>query len=319
MNPTSGQVHIDQALTNFSKGYSNKTWAAQYLFPRLNVQKSSDKYFIRGNENLRRYKTYRAPGTESNEYEYKLSNTTYQTNQHSMHGKIIDEIKNDADAPINLQMDLIKQLKEDVLLLDYEYAVATIATTYTNFGDGTGTGTSAHYTLVSDTPGDMWDSYGTSHPIVQVDQKKSIIRKRCHNEPNVMIISDDVFQIVRSHPDITSRINPTRMSPVSLTELATLFDIPQVIVGSASYVDSAEGQTETVADIWTKVVVLAYCEQQASLWSTSFGKTFYNTLSSVVKTWREEKLSSDIVEVTDAYDTKVVDSYAGYLLAGLIS
>lgn len=45
--PTLRDVHVDAILTNLSIGYKNDTYIGESVFPRIQVAKKSDVYFVR--------------------------------------------------------------------------------------------------------------------------------------------------------------------------------------------------------------------------------------------------------------------------------
>ena len=64
--PTAQQVHIDQALTNIAIRYSNEKYVFDQIFPRVPVQKQTDKFFKFTKEHWFRDDAMpRAPGTRA--------------------------------------------------------------------------------------------------------------------------------------------------------------------------------------------------------------------------------------------------------------
>src|SRR4051812_44359295 len=93
-SPTaSGNVHIDQVLTQISLGFPNNGLVAEALFPTVVVRKQSDKYYVFGREAwVPESGDYRAPGTEANEIPgLKVSTDTYYAQEHALQMAVTDE------------------------------------------------------------------------------------------------------------------------------------------------------------------------------------------------------------------------------------
>src|SRR5258706_11295366 len=100
-NPTgSGNVHIDQILTQISVGWPNNGLVGEQLFPTVPVNKQSDKYFVFGREGWSIQNDVRSPGAEANEIPgIALSTDTYYAQEHSLQIPVTDEERWNADSP----------------------------------------------------------------------------------------------------------------------------------------------------------------------------------------------------------------------------
>src|SRR5215475_4926865 len=106
-NPSgAGSVHIDRALTNISLGWPNANLAGSALFPAVNVQKQTDKYYVFGREGWLPESDLRAPGTMANEVTgAQLSTDQYYASEHSLQIAVTDEERANADDPISPDRD----------------------------------------------------------------------------------------------------------------------------------------------------------------------------------------------------------------------
>ena len=105
MNPTPGDVHVNQPLTNISIAFlqNANNFVATRVFPNIPVSKQSDRYYVydRGEFNRDEMKE-RAPATESAGGGYSLDNTpTYFATQYSFHRDIPDQVRANADSVLN--------------------------------------------------------------------------------------------------------------------------------------------------------------------------------------------------------------------------
>src|SRR5260370_41407284 len=86
------QGKIDVALSQFAQLYRNNALVAEQLFPRVEVQRQSDFFWLFGRENQAlRENTLRAPGSAAERIQQTLSKTKYFTLDHSLARLIPDE------------------------------------------------------------------------------------------------------------------------------------------------------------------------------------------------------------------------------------
>ena len=76
--PTSSDVHVDSALSQVSIGYRNGGYIADSIFPLIEVDKQSDKYYVWTKDFwFRNYVQRRAPGDTYPEGGLELSSVAY--------------------------------------------------------------------------------------------------------------------------------------------------------------------------------------------------------------------------------------------------
>src|SRR6266542_2232566 len=118
-NPTgSGNVHIDQVMTNISLGWPNNGLVGGNLFPTVPVRKQSDKYYVFGREAwMAETSDYRAPGTEANEIPgLQLSTEPYYAQEHALQIPITDEERENADPPLAPDRDGTELVTSKIML-----------------------------------------------------------------------------------------------------------------------------------------------------------------------------------------------------------
>ena len=108
-NPTRGDVHVNRPLTNISIAYLQRAIAfiSSQVFPNIPVQKQSDSYFTYSRADFNRDEaTQRAPGAESAGGGYRLdADATYSCRVNAYHKDVADQIRNNADSPLNLDRE----------------------------------------------------------------------------------------------------------------------------------------------------------------------------------------------------------------------
>lgn len=308
--PATRDVHIDQALTNVSIKYKNMAFVGEQLFTPILVRKDSNLYFKYGKQDFRVFNTFRAPGTRAKQIEWTIEKSdAYSTKEHSLEMQLIDEIRDNADEPIRYDADSTEMVT-NMLLLDLEKTLADIAQSTDNYASG-------HSESLSGT--DQWDDYTNSNPLKKIRDMKETIRSKIFMYPNVMIVSANVHNKLLDHPTITDRIKYTQLGVVTEQLLARLFEIDKYLVAGGGYVSSAEGQTETLANIWDKSVVLAYVTPTPGIKQISYSYLFRREGYRLVERWRDDPLRSDWIRVSDKYDYHIIANTAGYLLKTVIS
>jgi len=306
------QGKIDVALSQFAQMYRNNAYVAEFIFPRVEVQKQSDFYWLFGRENQAlRENTLRAPGSAAERIQQTLSKTKYFAPDHALARLITDEERGNFMAGDLEQW--ATQTIMDKLLLDEEINVATLAANTANYA-GTNSVTLAGTS--------QWSDLGNSTPISDVETAKSQIRQ-IGQEANVMIISDPVYQKLRVHPAIIQRLVYTKGGQVTLQDLAAIFGIERVQLASAIQIDN----NGNVSFVWGKHVVLAYAQPNPTPMDVSFGKTFVWTQAPgtvggfVTEIARETPASKKADELATHfyYGQQVTSNVSGYLIKNAVA
>lgn len=318
-NPNgSGNVHIDQVLTNISIGWGNQGLVADQLFPPVTVRKQSDKYYTFGREAwLPEAGDYRAPGTEANEIPgLQLSLDTYYAEEHSLQVAVTDEERENADSPLSPDRDGT-ELVTSKILLGREKAMKDLATDSTQYA--------ADMTVtLSGTA--QWNDYANSDPIGDIKDGRHAMHANMFLEPNVAVIPYQVMSQLEDHPDFIERIKYSERAILTPELIAAVVGIPKVIVpgtGIASDASLVPGY------LWGKDVLLAYVPNRPGMRVPAFGYEFVwgygGGQNQVVDRWREERRKSDLIRCSRRYDIKMVgrennanDANNGKVVAGYL-
>lgn len=308
----SGNVHIDQALTNISVGWPTEGLAGAALFPSVTVRKQSDKYYIFGREGWLPEADLRAPGTEANEVSgVQVSLDTYYAQEHALQIAVTDEERENADSPLSPDRDGTMMVTSKIML-GRERAFQTLATTAANYATG-------HSVTLSGTS--QWSDYANSDPISDLRTAKLTIHSKIFLEPNVAIIPYQVMTKLEDHPDFLERIKYSERAIFSPQLLASVLGFDRVIVPGVGINNANLGATASLGYLWGKDVVVAYVPGSPGLKVPAYGYEFtWN--SQTVDRWREEKRKSDLIRVSRYYDVKLValgeGSDAGKSIAGYV-
>jgi hypothetical protein len=178
MSMTAAEIRLKQnpILTNLLLGLGQGAYVAEQLFPRLPQALSSVTLARLGNERLRRYNLRRAPGTAT-----KRVNIKYDGQVYSVEVPLPRELLREADESRRLQVGNYLDISRiamvtanDILGLDYEIDVATLATNPNTYASG-------HVLALAG--GTKW-SAETGVPVTDISDAKDAIRKKIGKRPN---------------------------------------------------------------------------------------------------------------------------------------
>lgn len=331
-NPTQSDLHVNVPLTNVSVAYIPNAgdYICQKVFPKVTVQKQSDLYWKWSKSDWRRSDVVkRAPGTESAGVGWNYDTDTYFAHVYAVHRDIDDQVRANADSNFNLDSDSTKFLTNQMLLkreIDWTntfFKTGVWETEYTGVASGVGAGEFL-----------QWND-AASDPIKDVTDWKIRYRLLTGYSPTFMVIGSDVMKELKSHPDIIDRIKYTQRGVVTEELIASLFDIPKLLVSYASKVDDdarindaraqdAAATYSFIAD--TKSALMGYAPSAPSLLTPSCGYTFVwngyhagNSEGIRMKQFRMEHIAADRLECEMTYDMKVVAPDMGVFLNTVVA
>jgi Phage major capsid protein E len=326
MNPTPGDVHVNATLTNISIAYmqSQQNFVAARIFPNIPVAKQSDLYWQmdRGDFNRDEMKE-RAPSTESEGGGYRLSTEPYFAPVYAFHHDIDDQTRANADSQIALDRNATELVTMKGLLKREKLFVTKFFGTglwgYQRNGVASGeTGTQFR----------QWSDAG-SDPIADIRRAKREMMENTGMEPNKLVLGRLVYDALIDHPDIIDRINRGQTSGpavVNKQALAALFEVETIEVMNAIENIAKEGQPNVHRFIGGKHAMFVYAPATPGQMTASAGYTFSWTglLGSGaeggrIRTFRQENIKSDRVEIEMAFVQKVIGSDLGYFFADAVS
>ena len=301
--PGPENVHIDKILTNISIMYRNAAYVGTQLMPIVPVKKKSDIYYIYDSkaDRFRIPKTLRAPKTESKTVDWKVTEGGYNCDEHALNDLIDDIERDNADKPLNLEVDTVEFLT-DILQLGLEMRIKDKLVA----------------NLSPNAPGVVWDTYETSDPIVDIETGKAAIHAVIFKRPNVLLLGQAVYDKLKHHPDILDRIKYVQKGVVTAELLASVFEVEKVIIGAAGYNTAKEGKTAVYDYLWGKNAILAYVEPRPGIKKFSLGYTFQSKKFQTRRA-RIETRHSDWFEVGSIQDEKMVAVACGYRISPAIT
>lgn len=337
-NPTAGDVHVNVPLTNISIAYMQDAagFVADKVFPNIPVMKQSDRYFRYDRSDFWRNQfERRAPGTESAGSGWKIDSTpTYYATVWALHKDIDDQIRANADNPLNMDRDATTWLSQQAMIAREVTWAANYFTTGVWSGVTGSTGTDI--TGVGSAPSTnqvlQWDQ-ANSTPIQDVKANSDLIHLLTGIRPNKLTVGRQVWTKLSDHAEIIDRIKYTsgnnNPAIVSKQAAAALFELDEILVMDGIQATSAENPafetSKTTAFIAGKQALLSYAAPNASLLQPSGGYTFSWTgllgaggAGQRISTFRMEWLKADRVEGEMAYDQKLVSSDCGVFFTSIV-
>ncbi len=323
-DPNVNDVHVNQPMTDISVAYMQDAdeFIADQIFPRIPVEKKSDKYFTYDrNDWLRDEAEVRGPSQETVGGGYGVSTDTYTCDVWGYHKDLDDQVRANYDNPLDPERDTTEfvthklLIKRDVLFTSNYFS----ATPWDNDYTGGSSGSSPDFVY--------WSDDANSDPIGDVTGWRRSVKKNTGFKPNVMAIGGEVWDEIKDNPDIIERIKYTRDAININQELvAQAFDLDNLVVAEAIQASNQEGATESYEQIVGKEALLVYVPESPSLLTPSAGYIFtwngyggQNSYGVTIRDFRMEPIRSDRFEGEMAFDMKPVASALGVYLDSVVS
>ncbi len=317
--PGLGDVHVDRPLTQIAIAFAQEpdAFVADRAFPVLGVAKKSDSYFqVPKGDWFRDEMKKRAPGALSAERTHTLSTDTYQCDVWALHEMLSDQVAANYDSPLQPRREITIGLTQaGMIRKEREFVTAFFSASLWSV-DQTG--------VDSASPGanqvGRWDR-ADSTPIEDVRTGKRRVQARTGFRPNKMVLGREVYDILLDHPDIVARLDRGQTSGPAIAKrdsLAALFELEEILVMDAVENTAVEGATDDIDLIGGKSALLIYSAPSPGIYVPSAGYTFSWTglmgagaLGMRMKTIRDEKRESEMIEIQMAFDQKLVHADLG--------
>ena len=331
--PGPGDVHVNRPLTNIAIAYMQMAskFVAGRAFPNLPVGSKSDIYYeIPRGAFWRDEFQERAPGTESAAATYEVEEKTYNCKVYGLHKDVDDQTRANIDDPLDADRQAT-ELVTGMGLIRKERNWATnffVTDKWTFEGAGAASrNANLDFSHASNNTVIYWDSMDST-PVVDVRLMKQYVEESTGHEPNVAVISKQVYNVLVDHDDIIGRLDrgQTTGPAMAMREaLAAIFEVDEVLVMSGVYNSADEGADDDFDFIGGKHMLLLYRPPTPGIMVPSAGYTFNWTgyAASVmdgveIKRFRMEELESDRVEGKMAWDQKLVGTDLGGFFKDII-
>lgn len=319
---TLASVSADELLTEISVMHvlDEKGFDPIRVFPIVGVEEETGRYkvFDRG-DMMRTEAKKRIDGEESAGKTIGVTEQLFACEPWALHYDLTDKKRKARGSPFANDSFCVKLLMQDLMIrraLEWSGLYMTTG----NWGtDRQGGGVN----FVS------W-SDAASNPQDDVIAWKTIVKNASGVEPNVGVITRDVWDRLQVHPDFVGRLQYTDAGPVALQYVAGLFGLDELMVLDVPQVTSAEGLTVTTAQIASQRMLLAYRTATPDKEVPSAGYTFsWSEFDEVkefiasggapIRQFRMEHLKADRYEGEMYFDFRVVTPSAGLLAYNILT
>lgn len=314
--PDIRDAHVDQLMTILSHAYMNEAenYISDKVFPIVPVKKQSAKIAKYTKADwFKDDAALRAPGTESAGTGFTVNTTdTYFCENYAVHKDIADEVRANTDNPFDPDLEAT-MLVTDKLLLKREVAFSS------DFIKAGVWGTD------SDKVATPWSDYSLGDPITDVETAKDAIHGVTSREANTMVLGRQVWTKLKHHPDFIERIKYTQRGVLTSEIVASILEIPRIMIGKAIKNTYNEGKTDAVAAysyIIGDSALILHVAPRPALLTPSAGYTFHWSNFgglSFIRRLRNDFTLVDRIEGHTYFDHKAVGTDLGYYLYNLVA
>jgi hypothetical protein len=252
MQMTAAQARIiDPLVTQLALGYKSQVLIYQTLFPRVSVPVRAGRLPLFNTDTWRRFDTTHAPGANIPEIQVRWGSQLWSLIDRKLNGKVPMQLGEEAAAVPGINMlARSTNLVQAVIGNDLEWTAQSLARNAANYD------AQHKLTLAGAT---LWRA-STSTPDADVRTAKHNIRQTIGANPNTMVLSESTYYALQSNTNIQARFQYTLGSIISLEMLKAYFEVPNIVVGSASYL----ADDGTINDYWGTDAILAYVAPNGS-------------------------------------------------------
>ncbi len=284
------------------------------LFPVFGSGEQSSDYYVFNAENLllAPRNTRHTPGTAFHRITMTVSDDNFNCKDYGLEQPVPDDVRKKYAKAFDADIAAVRQLT-NFIMVGHEQRVKALATDpakVPNAGVGV-----------------KWD-LADSNPKEDVNAAREEIRKSIGAQPNTMVISRPVVNVLEVHPKIADLFKYTAPGVVTADKLATYFGVPNILIADQVVASNQEGQALTAADIWGDDVLLAHVQPGQDLSLLNFGRTFYwnqfgapgeADVPMLIESYRDDTVKSDVHRAQHYTDEKLVGADAGYLLTDVLA
>lgn len=302
--PLRSVIHNDKTLTNVSLAYKNSEYIADAVVQPVVVKKSSDNYQI-WDRDFRIPETSRANGGLAREEDFDISLGSYQLEKHALKGYISPDDQENYDIG-SLRVDKTEYLTDKIMARKEKQFASLFTSTSWSLNVSLAAGAAFNSNTT------------TTNPIPVFDTGASTIIANSGRRPNFAIIPHDTYVPIKNHVSVLDRIKYTSRE-MTVEMLGGLLDVPEIHVPHAQEDSNPRGVAASLQSIFpNNYCFLGYKPGRPSPKQPSAMYKFMRSRP-MVKRWVDyERESSEVVEVQEDFQYKIVASLSGYLIKDTI-
>lgn len=325
-NSTPQAVHVDEYLTNYAINFAQEqNYLATQVFPVINVEKQSDKYYVfdaaEENREFKDLVTKASPRTLPNMFEITQSSDSYFA-EHYWAG---------------FDIDVFTAANEDMALRTRERKARALMENMNKYRDRVFIDTFMKTgvwgeDLVGTTDFTKW-SDANSTPIDDVMLWKEDFEIRNYGtKVNKIVISKDIKRYLLKNSQILGRINggATVTNPAMVNDsiIASIFEVDSIVWADAVSNYANQGQAENPARMVSNQMLMVHSAPDAGMDTRTAGQIFaYNavpgftwgiTMESFDTDEQRKRGIAEEVQAKMAWDMKVTGAKLGTYISAVV-
>lgn len=281
------------------------------IAPVLNTQLHASAYYIYDTSNYTDVPLdiQRAPSSPFKRLTSKLSNDTFLCKDFGVE-EPLDKMQIAMYASIFAADKSAMERAVNVVLINHEIRVRNMARAVTQTA----------------TPSVKWNAASGTTIVQDIKAAKSVIRSKIGVVPNLLTLPYDVYEALLTAPELMEYFKYTSGQVLTDDDLKKVLRVKEIVVPGTIINGANEGQTASLADIWTDEAFLSYSQPSADFKALNFARTFNWTAADgsgpagiSTFTYDENEIDSRIVRARQFTDEKVVTAGAGYYFSNVLS
>lgn len=310
--PTHSELQVvDPVLTNLLVGYmqADDRFVANKAFPIVNVEKQGFTYYTFTKKYwFANELKARTPGASFARVGYGVTSSTGYANTFGLEHAIADEARSNNQTPMDLEQAGLRLLAQNSMIArELKFSQDFMVTGVWGTDDNN---------AATD-----WDSTGS--PVDDILTARRTISNNTGADANSMVVGFITHQGILGNTNIADRIRYVQGAGITTIEsaLLSILGIQNYWVSKASYNSANEGQSGTYSAIIDDDALIFNVTAAPGLMSPSAGFTFAwqgGGGTGAVTSYREPQSKSDVLQMAEAWDQKVVASDLGYFFADIV-
>lgn len=288
---------------------SAEGFIATEVFPIRDVPRKAATIGVVTRENTKRADAKHSNGGAFNRVNLTTEDKAYACEDFGLEGVLSDDDRANYASDYDAELET-SQIVQRAVLVEQEVRVKTAVFNTTTF-----TGAA----LFTDNSAAPWDA-AASDAIGQIQAAKDYVRINSGMPANAIIMGKASLNNLLANTAILARFPGALAITQEMlqTNMAAIFGLEKLIVGTKTYDSAIEGQVFVGADIWPDDYAMVCRISEGPLSSGGLGRTLLWTPLSPdivnVETYREEQTKSDIIRVEQYCDELLCDAYFGHLM-----
>jgi hypothetical protein len=310
---TQNKALVDKLLTNVSNQYVPQDYIAERILPTFTVMEDSGKIGAYGNDHIRAGSYLHSGDGEYAKVKVDNRNLkTYSLEKHALSTIISEEDFRNVPAPYDARLDAVNHVTT-LLWTEKEVSLKTVITNAALYS-------ASNKVTLSGTA--QYSDRTNSDPLGDSITARKAIRAKVGTNPNIVIMSENVFDELRVNPSILGSLGykDSRPGGLEMGELARSLQVDEVIIGKAMYNNAVEGQADNLVPIWGNEVIYAVSPKSAAKRQISLGYRVQGQAPRrVSKVSVQDPVGAEKVLIDDKYEQLIVNIDAAYLIIDAIA